>query len=38
MRNGLFKKTPEGGILKCLGETETYLAVFEVHSGACGTH
>jgi hypothetical protein len=36
--NDLFKKTPEGVLLKCLGETEVYLAVSNTHSGACGTH
>jgi len=36
--NELFKKTPEGVLLKCLGETEAYLAVSNTHSVACGTH
>jgi hypothetical protein len=36
--NKLFKKTPEGVLLKCLGETEAYLAVSNTHSGACDTH
>ncbi|XP_058784458.1 uncharacterized protein LOC131659264 [Vicia villosa] len=36
--NELFKKTPEGILLKCLGETETYLALASIHSGACGAH
>jgi len=27
--NELFKKTPEGVLFKCLGETEAYLAVSE---------
>jgi hypothetical protein len=36
--NELFKSTPEGVLLKCLGETEAYLAVSNTHSGACGTH
>jgi len=36
--NELFKKTPEGVLLKCLGETEAYLVVSNTHSGACGTH
>ena len=36
--NELFKKTPEGVLLKCLGETEAYLAVSNTHSGVCGTH
>jgi len=33
-----FKRTIEGVLLRCLGETETYLAVSNTHSGACGTH
>ena len=36
--NELLKKTPEGVLLKCLGDTEAYLAIYEVHSGACGVH
>src|ERR1043165_4693902 len=36
--NELFKKTPEGLLLKCLGENEAYLALSNVHSGACGAH
>ncbi|XP_050896046.1 uncharacterized protein LOC127102751 [Lathyrus oleraceus] len=36
--NELFKKTPEGVLLKCLGESEAYLALSSVHSGACGAH
>jgi len=36
--NELFKKTPEGVLLKCLGETEAYLTVSNTHSGVCGTH
>ncbi|XP_050914625.1 uncharacterized protein LOC127129499 [Lathyrus oleraceus] len=34
MGNELFKKTPEGILLKCLGENEVYLALSSVHSGA----
>jgi len=34
----LFKKTSEGVLLKCLGETEAYLAISNTHSGAYGTH
>jgi hypothetical protein len=34
----LFKKTPKGVLLKCLGEGEAYSAVSNSHSGACGTH
>lgn len=36
--NELFKKTPEGVLLKCLGEGEAYLVVSSVHSGASGAH
>ncbi|PNX67871.1 hypothetical protein L195_g055862, partial [Trifolium pratense] len=36
--NELFKKTPEGVLLKCLSENEAYIAIFNVHSGACGAH
>lgn len=35
--NELLKKTPEGLLLKCLGDTEAYLAIYEVHDGVCGT-
>ncbi|XP_058786881.1 uncharacterized protein LOC131661365 [Vicia villosa] len=38
MGNELFKKTPEGILLKCLGENEAYLALPSVHSGTCGAH
>jgi len=34
MGNELFKKTPEGVLLKCLRETEAYAAVSNTHSGA----
>lgn len=34
----LFKKTAEGVLLKFLGESEAYVAVSSVHSGACGAH
>jgi len=36
--NELLKKTSEGILLKCLSETEAYLAMSDVHSGACGSH
>ena len=36
--NKLFKKTPEGILIKCFGENEAYLALSSVHSGACGAH
>lgn len=38
MGNELFKKTPEGVLLKCLSEDGAYLALSNVHSGACGAH
>ncbi|PNX70927.1 hypothetical protein L195_g057883, partial [Trifolium pratense] len=38
MGNELFKKTPEGVLLKCLNENEAYVAISNAHSGACGTH
>ncbi|XP_039686367.1 uncharacterized protein [Medicago truncatula] len=38
MGNELFKKTSEGVLLKCLGETDAYLAVSNTHNGTCGTH
>lgn len=31
--NELFKKTPEGVLLKCLSEAKAYLAMSNVHSG-----
>ncbi|KAK2372816.1 hypothetical protein QL285_073909 [Trifolium repens] len=36
--NELFKKTPEGVLLKCLSENEAFLAITNVHSGSCGAH
>lgn len=36
--NELLKKTLEGVLLKCLGDTKAYLAMSEVHSGTCGAH
>ena len=38
MSNELFKKTPEGVLLKCLSETEAYIALSTTHAGACGAH
>ncbi|CAJ2657404.1 unnamed protein product [Trifolium pratense] len=38
MGNELFKKTPEGVLLKCLNENEAYVAISNAHSGACGAH
>lgn len=34
----LIKKVPKGILLKCLSESEAYLGVSNVHSGAYGTH
>jgi len=36
--NELFKKYPEGVLLKCLSENEAYLAISDTHSGACVSH
>lgn len=36
MGNKLFNKTPEGILLKCLGEREVYLTLEDVRRGACG--
>ncbi|XP_045797601.1 uncharacterized protein LOC123891747 [Trifolium pratense] len=36
--NELFKKTLEGVLLKCLSENEAYIAISDVHSGACCSH
>jgi hypothetical protein len=36
--NELSKKTSENVLLKCLSETEAYLAISNVHSGSCGAH
>ncbi|XP_050895140.1 uncharacterized protein LOC127101734 [Lathyrus oleraceus] len=36
--NELLKKTPKRVLLKCLGSTEAYLAIYEVQSGVCGVH
>jgi len=38
MGDELFKKTPEGVLLKCLGETDAYMYVSNTPSGAYGTH
>jgi len=38
IRGDLFRKTPEGVLLRWLGEIEAYMAVSNTHSGACGTH
>jgi len=36
--NDLFKKTPEGVLLKCFNKTEAYIEGSSTHSGACGAH
>ena len=38
MGNELFNKTPEGVLLKCLSETEAYIALSTTHVGECGAH
>ena len=38
IENELFKKIAEGVLLKFLGESEAYIAVSNVHSGAYGAH
>ena len=34
MGNELFNKNPNGVLLKCLSDTEAYLAIYVVHNGA----
>lgn len=34
----MLKKTPKGVLLKCLGDTEAYLAMSKVHSGIIRAH
>ena len=38
MGNESFKKTHVRVLLKCLSESEAYLALSSVHSGTCGEH
>lgn len=38
MGNELFKKNPEGVLLKCMSESEAYLEIFSVHNGSYGAH
>ena len=38
MGNELFKKSPDGILLRCLSDSEAYVAISETHSGACGAH
>ena len=38
MGNELFKKSHDGILLKYLSDNEAYVAISEVHSGACGAH
>ncbi|KAK2986185.1 hypothetical protein RJ640_006220 [Escallonia rubra] len=36
--NNLFKRTPEGLALRCLGQQEAMQVMAEVHEGICGAH
>ncbi|KAK2969914.1 hypothetical protein RJ640_000527 [Escallonia rubra] len=36
--NDLFKRTPEGLALRCLGQQEAIHVMAEVHEGICGAH
>lgn len=36
MGNKLFKKTPQGVLLKCLNESEAYITLSSIHNGAYG--
>ena len=36
--NELFKESPKRVLLKCLSETEAFLAISDTHSGACESH
>lgn len=38
MGNELFKKIPEGVLLKFLSKSEAYLSLSNIHSGACEAH
>lgn len=38
MENELFKKTPEGVLLKCLNENDAYLEIISADYGSCGSH
>jgi hypothetical protein len=38
VENELFKKTVESVLLKCVNETEAYVAISNVHGGSCGAH
>lgn len=38
MGNELFMTLLEGVLLKYLGESEVYLAIYEVHIEPCGSH
>ena len=34
----LYKKSIDGVLLKCLGESEAYIALAETHEGICSSH
>ena len=34
----LYKKSVDGNLLRCLSETEAFIALAEVHEGICGAH
>jgi hypothetical protein len=34
----LYRRTPDGLLLKCLGEEEAKVAMSKVHDGMCGAH
>ena len=38
MGDTLFKKSVDGNLLACLGESKAYIALGEVHEGICGAH
>ncbi|KAK2989797.1 hypothetical protein RJ640_000832 [Escallonia rubra] len=38
LNSDLFKRTPEGLALRCLGQQEAMQVTAEVHKGVCGAH
>jgi hypothetical protein len=38
VQNELFKKTPQGDLLICIGKDDGYKIMEMVHDGDCGTH
>lgn len=36
--NELFKNTPQEVLLKCISQSEAFLAISDTHSGSCGAH